>query len=163
MSARLFARCAMSLAMIALLGSSAAFAEIRPQFKRGHKLKLKTTVDVTTTGKIEAPDQSHLCEVDMEMEYDQSGDHASVTTFASVPGCEDAHGPYEIRLSYRDPSGTKQRSQHPEEWNSSNDGVATYRYALDPGAELTRVTLTGMQCFCRDGDRARVDRTAADQ
>ncbi len=116
----------------------------------GKKSKLKTSIETTTEVTLKAPDQSHKCEVDMELEYQQRDDKAQVTTYSTVPGCGAAEGPYRLFLTYVDSENKTQTVQHDEHWSLQNDGIATKEYDLAENVQLTRVYLRRVRCECVD-------------
>ena len=117
----------------------------------GKKSKLKTSIETTAEVTLKAPDQSHKCKVDMELEYQQRDDKAQVTTYSSVPGCAVAGGPYRLFLTYVDSQEQTHTVQHDEHWSLLNDGVATKEYELATDVQLTRVFLRRVHCECADG------------
>ncbi|MEM7280788.1 MAG: hypothetical protein AAF438_04085 [Pseudomonadota bacterium] len=117
----------------------------------GKTSELKQTLETKTEVTLRAPDQSNRCEVDLELEYKQMDTEAEVTTYASVPGCSHASGPYRLHLTYIDNNDESHSVEHDEEWSLLNNGVATKQYSLAEDVYLTRVYVRRVRCECAAG------------
>jgi hypothetical protein len=129
------------LVLAGVLGSAPATADKPPK-------TLSTSKTITRT--IELKPHEQLCQVNMELGYEQWGDRVAVSGMLSNDTCDASHGSYTLQIKVRAGDGEVQELEYKKRWQRSDGEPIRFeeQYPLAAESTLLRVRTRSLRCIC---------------